>query len=159
MGNVMKEKPSLLNQIARFGAVGGLCFLIDFGLYRLMNHVFQVTGVAQAFPQYYLISGVIGFAVSMVVNYMLSMRYVFVRKDDLARSREFMIFTILSVIGLGVNELCLYIGIDLIYNNWAWLQGWMGRGIAENYFFKFGATGIVMVYNFITRKTFLEKKE
>lgn len=153
------KKVSLLQQIARFGAVGVLCFFIDFGLYRLSNLVFTMTGFSARFPQYYLISGVIGFAVSMVVNYLLSMKYVFQRKDDIARSKEFTIFAVLSVIGLGINEICLYIGIDLIYNNWAWLQGIMGRSLAENYFFKFGATGIVMVYNFITRKKFLEKKE
>ena len=35
----------------------------------------------------------------------------------------------------------------------------MSESFAKDIFFKFGATGVVMVYNFITRKIFLEKKD
>ena len=138
----------LMAQIMKFGVVGVVCFFIDFILYSICNAI--------GFP--YLISGFIGFIVSMVVNYLLSMKYVFARKDDLSRRREFVIFFVLSLIGLGINELCLYIGIDLIYGNWMWLQGVMSLGFCKT-FMKLGATGVVMVYNFISRKIFLEKKE
>ncbi len=111
--------------------------------------------MASVFPKYYLISAFLGFVISVIVNYLLSMKYVFVRRDDMSRRREFLIFLILSVIGLGLNELCLYVGIDLIYAHWGWLQRVMSEGFAKNIFFKFGATGVVMVYNFITRKKFL----
>ena len=155
----MKEKPTLLQQIARFGLVGVICFIIDYVVYRLMNLLFEGTGIAEGFPQYIYVSLAAGFVVSVVVNYILSMRFVFVRKDDMSRRREFVIFLILSVIGLFVNELCMFIGMDVIYANWPWLQGLMTRSFAQNWFFKFGATGVVMVYNFITRKMFLEKKD
>lgn len=155
----MNEKPTLMQQIARFGLVGVICFVIDLAVYRLSNFVFEQTGIAAGFPQYIYVSLAAGFIVSVVVNYILSMRYVFVRKDNMSRQREFTIFLILSIIGLLVNELCMFIGIDLIYANWPWLQGIMSRHFAQNWFFKFGATGVVMVYNFITRKMFLEKKD
>lgn len=54
-----------------------------------------------------------------------------------------MVFIILSVIGLGINELIMWIAVD-----------------AFGIFYmlaKIGATAVVMVYNFITRKLFLEK--
>ena len=35
----------------------------------------------------------------------------------------------------------------------------MSYAFAKDVFFKCGATGVVMVYNFVTRKIFLEKKE
>ena len=149
----------LLQQIAKFGLVGVLCFIIDYAVYRVMNVVFERAGVAERFPQYVYVSLAIAFAVSVVVNYLLSMRFVFTRKDDMSRKREFTIFLVLSIIGLAVNELCMFVGLDLIYENWAWLKGIMSRDFAQNIFFKFGATGVVMVYNFITRKLFLEKKE
>ncbi|MBR0091249.1 MAG: GtrA family protein [Lachnospiraceae bacterium] len=155
----MTEKPTLMQQIARFGLVGILCFIIDYVVYRLMNLLFEKAGIAEGFPQYIYVSLAAGFIVSVIVNYILSMRFVFVRKDDMSRRREFIIFLILSVIGLFVNELCMFIGMDLIYANWPWLQGLMTKGFAQNWFFKFGATGVVMVYNFITRKMFLEKKD
>ena len=145
----------LFAQIMKFGIVGVLCFFIDYFIYIGANAFFTKTGIAEVFPGYYLVSAFLGFTVSVVVNYLLSMKYVFVRRDDMSRRREFIIFLVLSVIGLGINELCLYVGIDLIYKNWGWLRSVMSEGFAKNIFFKFGATGVVMVYNFITRKKFL----
>ncbi len=142
----------------KFGLVGVFCFFVDYFLYLGANFLFEKAGIAAIFPKYYLISALVGFTVSVVVNYILSFKFVFVRRDDMSRRREFAIFLILSIIGLGVNELCLYIGIDLIYMNWGWLKSIMSESFAKNLFFKFGATGVVMVYNFVTRKIFLEQK-
>ena len=149
----------LMQQIAKFGIVGVICFIIDYVIYRVMNLIFETSGIAQAFPSYIYLSLAIAFAVSVVANYLLSMKYVFVRKDDMSRKKEFIIFLILSIIGLVVNEICMFIGMDVIYANWPWIQGIMSRDFAKDWFFKFGATGVVMVYNFITRKMFIEKKE
>ncbi len=124
----------------------------------MANLFFTKIGIAAVFPKYYLVSALIGFSVSVVVNYILTFKFVFVRRDDMSRKKEFTIFLILSIIGMGLNELCLFVGIDLIYMHWGWLQSIMSEGFAKNLFFKFGATGIVMVYNFITRKIFLEQK-
>ncbi|MCR5343540.1 MULTISPECIES: GtrA family protein [unclassified Butyrivibrio] len=150
---------NLMQQIMKFGLVGVFCFFVDYFIYIGANLVFENVGIAAAFPKYYLVSALIGFTVSVVVNYILSFKFVFVRRDDMSRKKEFVIFLILSIIGLGVNELCLFVGIDLIYMHWAWLKGIMSEGFAKNIFFKFGATGVVMVYNFITRKIFLEQKD
>ncbi len=150
---------NLMQQIMKFGLVGVFCFFVDYFIYLGANVLFENVGIAAAFPKYYLISALIGFTVSVVVNYILSFKFVFVRRDDMSRKKEFVIFLILSIIGMGVNELCLFAGIYLIYMFWAWLKGIMSEGFAKNIFFKFGATGVVMVYNFITRKIFLEQKD
>lgn len=148
----------LLDQIAKFGIVGVICFLIDYVIYLIFNAIFRRTGLADAYENYYLISQAISFIVSMVCNYLLSMKFVFTRKDDMSRKKEFVIFAVLSTIGLVINEICLYIGLGLIYRHVAFVRRLMSEGFAET-FFKFGATGVVMVYNFISRKMFLEKKE
>ena len=73
------------------------------------------------------------------------MRYVFCSKDDLNKVNEFIIFVVLSVIGLGLTELLMWIGVEqfgIFY---------MASKIV--------VTGIVMIYNFVTRKLLLEKKE
>jgi putative flippase GtrA len=101
---------------------------------------------------------VIGFSVSVVVNYLLSMKYVFVRRDDLSRKKEFTIYLILSIIGLILNELILFVCVDVIYGNWSWLRSFMHPRAAE-ILAKIGATGIVMVYNFVTRKIFMERRD
>ncbi|MBO5564852.1 MAG: GtrA family protein [Lachnospiraceae bacterium] len=148
----------LLDQIAKFGIVGIICFIIDYVLYWILCRVFTAVGFADRNPNYYLYAQAISFIVSMISNYLLSMKYVFVRRDDMSRGKEFVIFAVLSTIGLVINEICLYIGFGLIYRNWPWLNKIMSEMFAET-FFKFGATAVVMVYNFISRKIFLEKKE
>lgn len=137
----------LLTQFIKFGFVGALCFLIDFGLYTVCNYI----GVP------YLVSGTIGFTVSVIVNYILSMRYVFEGREDLSKHKEFVIFVVLSVIGLGINELLLYLCVDQFYLKSNWAQGLANQRIAEM-ISKFFVTAVVMVYNFVTRKLLLEKK-
>ena len=85
-------------------------------------------------------------------------KYVFVRKEDMDRKKEFIIFTILSLIGLVINELIIKVSIDVLYENWTWLKNLIGPTTVTAAA-KIVATAIVMVYNFITRKIFLEQKE
>lgn len=139
----------LINQILRFGVVGFISFFIDFAVYGISANIIGI---------HYLIAGVLGFTVSVIANYYLSMHFVFESRDDISKRREFTVFVILSLIGAGVNELILFVCIDLVYSNWPWLQSWCSVKLA-NLAAKVAATGIVMVYNFVTRKIFLEKKE
>ena len=141
-------KKGLLGQITKFGLVGVLCFFVDYFTYRLGNYFFETTGIAASFPAYVYVSQALGFTDSVIV-----------RKDNLSRKEEFSIFLILSIIGLVVNEICLYVGLDLIYAHWGFIRNLMSYDFAKDVFFKCGATGVVMVYNFVTRKIFLEKKE
>ncbi len=138
----------LLQQILKFGAVGGVCFLIDFG----------VTMGLKLIGVHYLLAGLCGFLVSVVANYILSFKFVFQRKEDMDRKKEFVIFVVLSAGGLLINELILYLCIDLVYASWNWLNQLINENLATAAA-KIAATGVVMVYNFVTRKMFLEKKE
>ena len=143
----------LIEQILKFGVVGVVCFLIDFlitmGLSTLLRSVAGMpTGSAA------LVGAFFGFTISVIVNYLLSMKYVFVRKEDMDRKKEFIIFTILSLI----NELIIKVSIDVLYENWTWLKNLIGPTTVTAAA-KIVATAIVMVYNFITRKIFLEQKE
>lgn len=137
----------LIEQIVKFGLVGVLCTLIDFACYTGCNLI----GIP------YLISGIVGFTVSVIFNYILSMKYVFERREDISRRKEFIVFVILSVIGLVLNEFLLYICVDLVYIQVSWLQELFNRDIAE-IVAKLCATVVVMIYNFVSRKLILEKK-
>ena len=123
----------LVQQFMKFGVVGLIAFAIDYGL---MVALTELAGID------YLISTTISFIVSVVFNYFASMRYVFTHKEGLSRRREFIIFVVLSVIGLGLNDLLMWAGTT-------------GLGISY-LIVKIGATAIVMVYNFISRKLFLD---
>nr|MBQ8253427.1 GtrA family protein [Lachnospiraceae bacterium] len=147
----------LIEQIMKFGVVGVVCFLIDFAITMIVsallrNYAGMETGTAA------LIAAFFGFTISVIINYILSMKFVFERKEDMDRKKEFIIFTILSLIGLGIHEVIILVCIDLIYGNWTWLNQLLSPTLATAGG-KIFATGIVMIYNFITRKIFLEKKE
>ena len=126
----------LIQQIMKFGVVGIIAFIIDYGLMVLLTEVFSVN---------YLLSATVSFAVSVTFNYFASMRYVFKHKEGMSRRREFIIFVILSIIGLGMNDLIMWLGTGLL-------------GISY-LITKLVATFIVMVWNFVTRKKFLDAGE
>ncbi len=139
---------NLLNQIIKFGIVGLFCFLIDFGI---------TTGFTNLLGIHYLISKFLGFVVSAVVNYLLSIKFVFTQKKEMDKKKEFTVFLILSAFGLLINEIVMYLCIDGIYARSGQLQEPVSHAnmVALSSIL---ATGIVMVYNFISRKLFLERK-
>ena len=67
--------------------------------------------------------------------------FVDVNKEKNSR-KNFIIFIVFSIIGLGLTELIMWFGTDVIKINYLIV--------------KIIATGIVMIFNFITRKIFLE---
>lgn len=139
----------LINQILRFGVVGVLAFLIDYGIFVLFANVLNI---------HYLIANFFGFTISLIFNYLMSMKFVFSRKEGADKKKEFVTFCILSVIGLGINELIILACVDGVYLHSIMLQETFDIGIAKQAG-KIIATGIVMVYNFISRKIFIEGKK
>ena len=147
----------LLDQIAKFGIVGVICFFIDYAVGIVaMNIALRVLGEG-SFSTASAIGAVFGFIVSVIANYILSFKFVFERKDNLDRRAEFVIFLVLSVIGLGINSLIMWGFTGPVYGGSAALQKLLSYNKAYTVG-KIIATAVVMVYNFITRKVFLSKK-
>ncbi len=126
----------LIEQIMKFGVVGFLCFGIDYGLMILLT---EACGIS------YLLSSGISFSVSVIVNYILSLKFVFDTGKGNNKIVEFLIFIILSMIGLGINQALMWVCVDKLHVHYM--------------LSKIGVTGVVMVYNFVTRKVILEKSE
>lgn len=149
----------LLEQILKFGAVGFLCFFIDYIIGLITLNIVIAVGAfgEEGFTMGSQIGSALGFTVSVIVNYILSFKFVFERKEDMNRKAEFVVFIVLSVIGLGLNQLIIWVCTVLIYGNVAWIQALLGYNLAYTAA-KVIATAVVMVYNFVTRKIFLEKK-
>lgn len=131
-----KKKTSLLSQLIRFAVVGGGAFLIDYGIMILLTELFGVN---------YLISCAVSFTVSVIFNYVLSVYWVFNVTGERSKTQDFAVFIILSIIGLGINQLIMWIAVDKLHIFYM--------------FSKIGATAVVMVYNFVTRKIFLENSK
>jgi len=123
----------LFSQFIKFGVVGAIATVIDFGLLIFLTEVFQIN---------YLISATIAFTAAVIFNYLASMRYVFTHKEELSRRKEFIIFVVLSVIGLLINNGCMWLGVELFAIDYR--------------ITKVVATAIVVLWNFITRKIFLD---
>lgn len=122
-------------QFARFLVVGGLSFTIDYGLFLALHHGFGVQ---------YLVASSISFAISVVLNYVLTRRYVFDSGDDSNVAVEFMLYLGLNVIALALNQAILFLAVDQ-----------MGLAPALG---KIVATFVVLVYNFISRKALIERR-
>lgn len=146
----------LIEQILKFGVVGVLCFAIDFAITLGVSAVCRGLGVATSPAA--LVGAFWGFTISVIINYILSMKFVFERREDMNRKAEFVIFVVLSLIGLVINELIIWVCVDVVYGMIAARFTFITPGLATAGA-KIVATAIVMVYNFITRKIFLEKKE
>ena len=142
----------LLWQIIKFSIVGIIAFFIDFGIFT------GIIFAGKIFVGDYLIdqgwftiaATTIAFTVSVIFNYIASMKFVFTHKDDMSKTKEFIIFVILSLIGLGINDLIVWLfahGISWPFNI---SQEYIDMGA------KIIATGVVMIWNFITRKIFLD---
>ena len=124
----------LFNQIIKFGFVGAAAFFIDYGIMIFLTEIFKITA---------LISAAISFTISVIFNYIMSVKWVFdVDKEKNSKTKEIVVFIILSVIGLIINELVMYLFKFIDYR-----------------ISKIIATAIVMVWNFITRKIFLESND
>jgi len=123
----------LIKQLFRFGIVGGIAFLIDYSILFICTEYLGI---------YYLISSFISFTVSTVFNYIASVRWVFDVDQKKSQRRNFVLFIVFSVIGLGINQCIMWFGVEKL----------------DLYYMlvKIGATAIVMVFNFVTRKMFLE---
>lgn len=124
----------LIEQIMKFGVVGFICFGIDYGLMILLT---EVAGIS------YLVSSGLSFSISVIVNYTLSLKFVFETNQENNKIVEFLVFIILSVIGLGINQVLMWVCVDKFHIFYM--------------ISKVGVTGVVMVYNFVTRKLILEK--
>lgn len=122
-----------LKQILKFLVVGTVAFVIDYGILLLLTEI----GI------FYLLSAVISFSISVIFNFYLSMKYVFIPDNTSKKGEQFILFLTTSILGLLINEIGLW--------------GFVEKCTMDYRFAKILLTGIVMVFNFITRKLLFEK--
>lgn len=129
---LLERTSSGLVQFFRYGLVGGVAFICDFSTLRVATHYLGV---------HYLISAAGGFFVGLLVNYLLSVRWVFDKSKISSRSVQFGVFALVGVVGLLVNELVMWSLTD---------------GVGLNYMVsKLAATVLVYLWNFSARKVLI----
>ena len=129
----------LIEQIIKFGGVGVVCTGIEYVLLFVMESLLSVD---------LLWATAISFLISTVINYILSVKFVFQVNNGMDKKTNATVFAVMSLIGMGINQAIMQAGV--------WI---LGPAMDKLYMLvKVLATGLVMVYNFITRKLFLERK-
>lgn len=131
----------LIEQLVKFGVVGAIAFVIDFGLMNLLL-AFHVNNVVAATTS---------FLISLVFNYLASMRYVFVHRDDMARWMEILIFLVSSAIGLLINDLIVWLSTYGMVSGADHAAYTLRTNIG-----KIIATVVVALWNFVIRKWLLD---
>lgn len=144
-----------LCEIIRFVIVGGIATLIDYLVMGVVLYLFNPS----LYPHFYnvwigkigeptalatVVGTGLGFCVSLVANYLLSVLFVYEEKGNSKSAKGVLLFVVLSVIGLLINMLGMWVGYDLCHIN-EWIT-------------KIIMTLLVLVYNYVTRKLFIFKK-
>lgn len=121
-----------LHEFVRYFVASLIALFVDAGLLVLLT---SGAGVP------YLWSGAIAFLAGLATVYILSVRWVFIKRALNDMKVEAIIFAVIGVVGLGINELVLY-----------GLTGVLGfhYGLA-----KAASVGLVFFWNFGARKYLL----
>jgi len=128
-----KKTESLLVQIFKFGIVGAIATIIDF----IFIYIFrELVGLSV------LISNTLSFTISVIYNYIASIIFVFNVDKSKDNKIVFIKFIIFSIIGLFISNILMELFTNIINLHYL---------IA-----KVISTIVVMIFNFITRKKFLE---
>ena len=126
----------LIKQLLKFIVVGGISTVIDWAIYYICYNLIKINP---------LIANIIAFSGAVIYNYIASVKWVFEVNEEKSKKKMFAEFMFFSIIGLILTEGIIYIGCEIIKT--------------DAMLIKIIATTIVMVFNFITRKIFLEKSK
>ncbi len=125
-------------QLFRSLFVGGVATIVDFGVAAVVR---EGLGGSD------LISNSAGFVIGLVVNYLISILWVF-KKHNMNLAKEFIGFTIIGLIGLAINT-GIVVGLGKVWNS--------ETNAVMFYVAKIIATFITLIWNFAARKIFLYK--
>lgn len=142
-----EKKEKLLRlfwEFFRYALVGGIAFLVDYGTLILFRELILTGGSSWEL----MLSAAAGFVTGLVTNYVLSLVFVFRKTENSGNGKSlsaFIIFTVIGLIGLGLTELIMYLGTDLLHISYLIV--------------KIAAAAIVLVWNYVGRKLLIFNKK
>lgn len=144
------RQKTLAGEIVRFIFVGGIATVVDFLTMAVVLYVSEPAEY-ETFWQVFFVGGDdrvvnligtgLGFFIGVIVNYVLSVAFVFNRSEGMRSVKGFVEFTALSFVGLLLHELGMW-GLNLKLGINEWLV-------------KIVMTAVVLCYNFVTRRLLL----
>lgn len=116
--------PDWVLRLCRFGMVGSIGMAVDFGTTWVFREKVKIN-------EY--VANAIGFSLAVVNNFILNKYFTF-QENTSVTSRQFFLYTMVSLAGLGLNTLFLYVINKMLPSRFYWA--------------KFLATAVVFVWNF-----------
>ncbi|MDO5328407.1 MAG: GtrA family protein [Clostridia bacterium] len=141
----MKKNTGLMEGL-RFLLTGGVCFLVEFACLVFLR---DTVGLDT------LIATPIAFLISVILNYLLCVKWVFGGAKDQGNSAK-LGFLVTSVMGLFLNELLMLIFRGVLGED-AVVLTVSGFTVTMYMINKVLSTGIVMVWNYFTKRAILKE--
>ena len=135
-----------LTEIIRFAISGGVCFLIEFALLVLLR---DTCGLDT------LVATPIAFTVSVIVNYLFCVKWVFPDAGKQGNKARIAFF-ISSIMGLFLNEGLMWL-FRVLFGEDTVVMTVFGFAVTMYMVNKVLATLIVMGWNYITKRYILKK--
>ncbi len=134
-----------LKEIVKFAFTGGVCFLIEYAALIALKEWLHLSAVA-ATP--------IAFLISVVFNYLLCVKWVFDGAKEGSRKAQIG-FAVTSVMGLFLNWAIMW-ALTALLGEDAVLLSLIGVELKVYMLNKVIATGLVMVWNYFTKRWLLK---
>ena len=100
------EANNWIMQLFRYTIVGGVAFCVDYGLLYILTEYIHF---------HYLVSATISFLAGLAVNYILTTWWIFRHHKLSNRTLEFIIYGIIGLVGLLLNNMLMYFFTDIIH--------------------------------------------
>jgi putative flippase GtrA len=128
-----------LGQFARSAVVGGIASAADVSVFSMGVYLLKIN---------HILSNTLAFAAGLTINYYLSREWVFNRKVHKPR-RDFLLFSIIGVIGLLLSNVFMYVMVDL--GTLSLIFGSASDNLVKPAA-KAAAIALVFIWNFTARK-------
>lgn len=158
-----QTKKEIVLEIVRFLLVGSLSTIIDYTTYYIFREwvrcpSFFPSNAWNVFSL--LLSTALGFAAGLIVNWTLSVKFVFraVKDKEKASSKySFFLFAVFGVFGLFITEIGMHVGVLCLPEFAVFgLSELLGLPMKE-WVMKAVMTVVVLIFNYWARKRFIFK--
>ena len=139
---------NIIYEFLRYCVVGGIAFVVDTGVLAFSREIIFRGNIGETVMA---VSVAAGFIAGLTVNYILSIFLVFKtagQQKKIRTIKAFIGFALIGLIGLGLTELLMYLGVKIVGSAGFWYL-----------LVKCFVAGAVLIWNYIGRKIFVFKGE
>lgn len=153
----MQSRKDLFYEILRFLIAGGTATAADYAVAYLFYRFLlppSLTGQGASL----IISTALGFLTGLIINWILSVAFVYrqVRDEKKARSKKsFFVFALIGLVGLFLTEIIVRAGVPLLPDIYIFGSPTFLSAEWKWWICKVTATLVVLVFNYILRKTLI----